>query len=409
MRRLQPVAVTGMGALSAAGIGVDAGLDDLFRGARHPVIPPWGRGADGPVHPVFPVADRFWHPGMFRTAPGSRTVRLALTATLEALKQAGLERERLSGKRVGICIGTNVAGAVGNQDLGQDLGQDPGAGDRTACALPPTAAERYAASSPALGIAREFGLSGPMQTVVTACSAGGDAIGLGAAWIRTGLCDLVIAGGADELYEITYNGFISLMNSDDAPCKPFDRHRRGLNLGEGAAMMILESRGALAMRGGKPRGYLLGYGVASDAFHLTTPHPEGRGLRLAVAEALGAAGLTPGEIAFINAHGTGTPDNDRIESQLFHDTFPGVPFLSTKGYTGHTLGAAGALEALFTLGCLSRGMIPPSGGFVTPDPDLPAAPVRHTTPVSGRAALSQTLAFGGNNAVLIFGTPETGP
>jgi 3-oxoacyl-[acyl-carrier-protein] synthase-1/3-oxoacyl-[acyl-carrier-protein] synthase II len=124
---------------------------------------------------------------------------------------------------------------------------------------------------------------------------------------------------------------------------------------------------------------------------------------MAVEEAIRTAGISPESVAFINAHGTGTPDNDRIESQLFNDTFPGTPFLSTKGYTGHTLGAAGAVEAAFTIAALERGRIPASAGFKTPDPDLPAHPADRPTDIRGPAALSQTLAFGGNNSVLIFG------
>jgi len=394
MTRLSPVAITGMGCLSAAGAGLEASLDFLYRGERFPAPP---RRFASAGHPVFEAADDFWEPWRFRTDPRSRTIRLALTAAREALADAGLAPDALRGTRVGVCIGSNAAGAASNRDI---TANEDG---RPACLTP---AERFAAANPALGIVREFGLTGPVQTVVTACSAGGDAIGLGAAWIRLGLCDIVIAGGADELYEITYTGFISLMNSDDTPCKPFDAHRKGLNLGEGAAAVILESETQRARRGKKPRGYLLGYGAASDAYHLTTPHPEGKGLRLAVDAALDAAGLAPCDIAFINAHGTGTLDNDRIESRLFHDRFPEIPFLSTKGCTGHTLGAAGALEAVFTLGCLIRGAAPPSAGFATPDPELPAAPVSRITPVTGRAALSQTLAFGGNNAVLVLGTPE---
>jgi 3-oxoacyl-(acyl-carrier-protein) synthase len=131
-------------------------------------------------------------------------------------------------------------------------------------------------------------------------------------------------------------------------------------------------------------------------------------LRIAVEQALAESGLRPGDIAFVNAHGTGTLDNDRIESEFFHAFFPGVPFLSTKGCTGHTLGAAGALEAAFTLGCLKRGKIPPSGGFRTPDPALPASPVSRITTIAGNCALSETLAFGGNNAVLILGLDREG-
>ena len=261
-------------------------------------------------------------------------------------------------------------------------------------------------SSPASVIAREFGLTGPCQTVVNACASGTDAVGLAASWIRGGVCDLAIAGGADELGRITYNGFISLMISDDSPCRPFDRDRKGLNLGEGAGMLVLESAESRARRGSRARSFLLGYGSACDAHHLTAPKPDGEGLRRAIAEALACCGTPAEAISFVNAHGTGTPDNDRVESRVLADLFPGVPFLSTKGYTGHTLGAAGAIEAVFTVACLERGMIPASAGFTTPDPELAGAPVTECTKIAGRVALSESLAFGGNNSVILLGPGE---
>ncbi len=234
--------------------------------------------------------------------------------------------------------------------------------------------ERILRSNPAAVIAREFELTGPCQTVVNACASGTDAVGLAASWIRGGICDLAIAGGADELGRITYNGFISLMISDDSPCKPFDRNRKGLNLGEGAAMLVLESEEVRKKRGSHARSYLLGYGSACDAHHLTAPKPDGEGLRAAIAEALSCCGTPAESVSFVNAHGTGTPDNDRVESRVLADLLPGVPFISTKGYTGHTLGAAGAIEAVFTIACLERGMIPGSAGFTTADPELGGTP-----------------------------------
>jgi 3-oxoacyl-[acyl-carrier-protein] synthase-1/3-oxoacyl-[acyl-carrier-protein] synthase II len=372
-------------------------LDLLFEKKSLPAPPSKFSNLFSGSYPVFEVDDCFWSPKNFTTAPVSRSVRLAITAVAEALKYAELPRDVLAGKSTGVCIGSNAAGAVGNAEL-----------LRNTTSYPPylTPAQRFSMSSPAIGIAREYCIGGPLQTVVTACSAGGDAIGLAASWVNSGLCDIVIAGGVDELYEITYNGFISLMNADEKPCKPFDADRQGLNLGEGAAILVMESEESLFRRQKKPVGYVSGYGGASDAYHLTSPHPDGKGLCLAVHEALESAGLAPEQIAFFNAHGTGTIDNDRLESRFFHRHFPEVPFLSTKGYTGHTLGAAGALEAAFTLGCLKRGKIPPSGGFETPDPDLPAHPVSEVTPVLGRYAVSQTLAFGGNNSVLLLGIGE---
>ncbi len=395
MNRAKPVSVTGTGCLCSAGLNLKSCMEFLFAGKRHPA-PPRGFCSDQEIlYPVFEIPDDFFNPDLFNEPNVLRTGQLALTAAMEAVINSGVGRKRLKQQRVGVCIGTNVAGSVQNKQIqnASDSGKFP-------YILP---VDRFKASDPAFHIAGEFELSGPFQTIVNACSAGSDAIGVGASWIRSGICDMVIAGGADALYPITYMGFISLMNSDDGPCKPFDAGRKGLNLGEGAGMVILESDTHCKERGKSPEAFILGYGSAADAWHFTAPAGDGKGLCLAIREALTMSGLSASDIAFINAHGTGTRDNDRIESQVFNNLFPGIPFLSTKGYVGHTLGAAGAIEAVFSIECLKQGRIPSSVGYTNPDPELPAGPVQKITKINRKAALSDTLAFGGNNSVLILG------
>jgi 3-oxoacyl-[acyl-carrier-protein] synthase-1/3-oxoacyl-[acyl-carrier-protein] synthase II len=193
------------------------------------------------------------------------------------------------------------------------------------------------------------------------------------------------------------------MISDTSPCKPFDASRKGLNLGEGSAVLVLESSNLCRSRKQPARAAVLSFGSGCDAYHLTGPAPDGRGLKQAIAAAMTACDKSVEHVAFVNAHGTGTPDNDRVESLVLNELLPQIPYLSTKGYTGHTLGAAGAIEAAFTIACLEAGEIPASAGFETPDPELPIPPVTHQTPVNGSIAITQSLAFGGNNAVLIFG------
>lgn len=400
MKRLRPVAITGMGCLCAAGLDLPSCVDFLFQGEGRPVPPSRLITAASPPYPVFEVSEPFFASDRFQHICRLRNSQMALMAASEAIGDAGWDRQVPGAERIGISIGSSVDQSIGNRALRQSV--------------PPaenpfiTPDQRFLMSNPAIHLAREFHLSGPRQTIVNACAASADAIGLAATWIRLGLCDAVITGGVDELYQVTYNGFISLMNCDPAPCKPFDAHRNGLNLGEGAAMMVLESEERVQKRGTSPRAYLLGYGAASDAYHFTAPHPEGKGLRLAMTEALTAGGLTPADMAFINAHGTGTPDNDRVEAALFHDMFPQVNFFSTKGYIGHTLGAAGAIDAVITVACLELAKIPRSAGFSTPDPELPESPVSEVTPVSGHVAISNTLAFGGNNSALVLATKESG-
>jgi 3-oxoacyl-[acyl-carrier-protein] synthase II len=398
MKTNPTVAVTGIGCLCAAGLNLKECMDSLFGGGCTPQ-PPSRFSSDHPT--VYPVFEIYKTPSTSGNGPQldiMLTAKFALTAAEEALTNAGLNRKILPDKRVGICIGTTVGSAMNNEEFYRDY--------RSSGRPHMDAITRFLNSNPAKVIAEQYGVAGPCQTIVNACSSGTDAIGLGASWIRSGLCDVVIAGGADELCRVTYNGFISLMITAESPCRPFDVDRKGLNLGEGAAMLVLESEAFCRKRNQVPHAMLLSYGSACDAYHLIAPAPDGRGLKQAIATAMAACQTSVDNIAFINAHGTGTPDNDRVESQVLNELLSGVPFLSTKGYTGHTLGAAGAIEAAFTIACLSAGKIPASAGFETPDPDLLSTPVQQETAVDGTIAISQSLAFGGNNAVVIFGKGE---
>jgi 3-oxoacyl-[acyl-carrier-protein] synthase-1/3-oxoacyl-[acyl-carrier-protein] synthase II len=387
------VAISGAAGLCAAGMTMDEAFAAMLRGERDPQPPLAFQSDHTEPFPVFEIRSPL--PGPGSDSEFLRTTLLAFNAAAGALLDAGLETGHLQGLKVGVCIGTTVGSAMNNEEFYREfrLGTDP----------PLTPILRYLRSNPAAALARHYGFDGPCQVVVNACSSGTDAIGLGAAWIRSGLCDIALVGGADELCRTTYNGFVSLMITDRNPCRPFDLRRRGLNLGEGAGVMVLESRRSLELRGKAPRGYVLGYGSSTDAYHLTAPDPQGLGLRRAVNEALMTGGVPGAELAFINAHGTGTPDNDRVESRVLYDLFPTTPFLSTKGYTGHTLGAAGAIEAVLTLASLERGMLPGTAGFAEPDPDLPTQPAAAATPLSGRFALSESLAFGGNNSAVLLG------
>ncbi len=397
MKRSTPVAITGIGCLSAAGADLPGTLASLYAGERHPLPYDQSPGGDEGAHVVFQVrAD------LPAVEPGvSRTTRLALAAAAQALSDAGLTAGQLARRRVGVCLGTNIWSAMSTEDYFDDSAEG--------CIPHLSPKERYLMNSPTMGIIRTYDLAGPSQTVVNACSAGADAIGLAASWIREGICDCVIAGGAEEMSQATYLGFISLMISDRSPCRPFDLRRNGLNLGEGAAVLILESQRSFEERGAGARASLVGYGASADAFHHTAPDPTGHGLKLAIEEAFADSGLTASEIAFVNAHGTGTADNDRIECRVLSEMLPETPFLSTKGYTGHTLGASGAIEAAITIACLEEGRLPASIGFEEQDPELPGRPVTSITPFEGSVALSQTLAFGGNNAVLIFGREDCRP
>lgn len=400
MRDSIPVAITGMGCICAAGGNLTQCMNGLYEGARAPTPPSLFTTNHAVRFPVFETDCRSFSldPSLGPDDP-SRTVLLALAAAREALEDAVIESD-WKGLRVGVCIGTTVGNTLNDVDFYARYrdGKDPD----TAAIL------RYLNTNPALAVARYFGLSGPCQTVANACSSGTDAIGIGAGWIRSNMCDVVLAGGADELTRVTYNGFASLMIMDEGPCKPFDRDRKGLNLGEGAAFLLLESNDVVTKRARRPRGYVRGFGSACDAYHFTAPSPDGTGLRKALTQAIEQSSVSLSDIGFINAHGTGTHDNDLTEAKIIREHLPGIPFLSTKGYTGHVLGATGAIEAAFTVACLEQGRVPASAGFITPDPELEVEPVISESAVQSPLAVSQSLAFGGHNAVLVLSASTDG-
>ncbi|MDR2934949.1 MAG: beta-ketoacyl-[acyl-carrier-protein] synthase family protein, partial [Candidatus Adiutrix sp.] len=321
------------------------------------------------------------------------TLVLAEAAAAQALASAGLALDLPGKRQAGVVLGSTAGNslhfladyaalAAGRPVPGQGLAD-------------------FYAYNPAAALAAKYGLTGPALTIGNACCSGADAVGLGGALVASGRCGLVLAGGADALSLVPYFGFRRLMIYDDQPCRPFDRDRAGLNLGEGAACLVLEDPAAAAARGARPLAILRAYAAAADAHHLTAPHPEALGLRRALRAALAQAGLTAGDLAFVNVHGTATPDNDRAEALALARELPGVPLWAAKGAIGHTLGAAGALEAALTVMALEQGRLPPSYGFSRPDPALGLSPAP-PGPIHGRAGLSTSLGFGGANSVLVF-------
>lgn len=381
--------ITGMGAVSAAGTDLTASLASLAAGERH--LCAVSQFATGLNYPVYEVRADLSAQALPRE---QRTLALLLHAVDEALTTA--KATDLAGRRVGVCIGTTVASQLNDLAFYRSY-RENGNPDLTPV-------ERYLKGNPAGFLSRRLKLNGPALTVVNACSSGTDAIGVALGWLQAGICDAVIAGGADELNLIPYAGFSSLGILNPSPCAPFDKNRQGLNLGEGAGVMLIEKRAAAAARGVSSPLFLAGYGIAADAYHLTAPSPEGVGLTAAIGMALAEAGVSPEQITFVNAHGTGTQDNDLVEGRVLAAIFGNeLKFLSTKGYTGHTLGAAGGLEAVLAAAGLREGWIPASAGYAEPDEAIGVAPVSRRTAISGSYALSTSLAFGGNNAAVVVG------
>lgn len=324
--------------------------------------------------------------------PGGFAVQLLLQALDEALEQANIPRDELKNACVGVAIGTTVACQLNNIPFYDTLRK----GERP----PQKPFIDYIDGNPAEYIRRRLQLNGPAITVSNACSSGADAIGIARLWLMTNQCDYVIAGGTDELNKVPLDGFNALGVCSKEPCRPFDASRTGLNLGEAAGVLILAKPTTQ-----KPHQFAVaGFGKAADAFHITQPAPDGRGLEKAIRMALQDAGnIQPQHLDFINAHGTGTQANDQAETHVFAKLMPNVPFMSTKPLTGHTLGAAGAIEAIFTLICLEQKRVPKSARFETLGEDVALKPLTQTLQLDSPAyALSTSLAFGGSNTALVL-------
>jgi 3-oxoacyl-[acyl-carrier-protein] synthase I len=254
--------------------------------------------------------------------------------------------------------------------------------------------------SPGLFIAHRLGLDGPNMTINTACSSSAKIFATAARWLNAGVVDAVLVGGADTLCLSVLHGFDSLQLVSESPCRPFDTNRDGINLGEAAGFALLAKATAVTQHSGVR---LSGYGESSDAHHMSHPHPEGAGARLAIEQALQQAGLTASDIGYINLHGTASRANDHIEGNLLKAMF-GTNTLasSTKGWTGHTLGTAGILEAILAIEALKSGIVPGTLNLQEVDPELGIAMSAQNQTASLRHVMSNSFGFGGNNASLIF-------
>lgn len=389
------VVITGLGCICAAGGTLGSIMPNIYGGKRSLSLPTIFTTNLDKVSPVFEVPDSFINNSEELPNNLSRTTFFMVTALKEALNHAKLDLSLLNRFRVGVVIGTTVGCTLNNESFYRSYKENEYPSLK--------AVTKYLNNNPALSIARLYSCNGPATTVVNACSSGTDAIGIAKSWIENDICDLVIAGGADELCRTTYLGFTSLLITSTEPCRPFDKNRKGLNLGEGAGALIMESEISARQRGVRALAKPAGYATYADAYHPTAPHPEGTGLRKAISMSLKKAGLESSDIDFINAHGTSTPDNDKVEGTVIHDLFPGsIPVASTKAYTGHTLGAAGAIEAVFTVQSMIDKRLPATAGFEEPDDKCRIIPTTATTDVKGNAALSTSLAFGGNNSAVVF-------
>jgi 3-oxoacyl-[acyl-carrier-protein] synthase-1 len=322
----------------------------------------------------------------------TRTSLLAIMAAKEALQNAGLQPDGLN-TRIGVVSATTVGGMdkteveYASRNFESGFIQTHPSGDSTDC------------------IADYLMINGYRTTISTACSSAANAIMHAAKLIKHGYLDMAVVGGTDALSKFTLNGFNSLMILDKEFCKPFDQNRQGLNLGEGAGFLVIESAQSANARNAKVFCKLAGYANANDAYHQTASSPEGEGAFNAMQDALNMSGLAIGNIDYINVHGTGTNNNDLSEGvalkRIFGDHLP--PFSSTKSFTGHTLGAAAGIEAVFSVLSIVHGIIYPNLNFTTAIEELGIIPQTEIiTNANIQHVLSNSFGFGGNNSTLIF-------
>jgi 3-oxoacyl-[acyl-carrier-protein] synthase II len=394
------IAITGLGCVTALGADALSTWEALHTGrsARGPLTAivvdgcrvTEGAEASLPSWPSWPEK---------RLRRLSRSTRLALPAVRQALSQARLldANDRCLLPRLEMAVSTTACGMEKGEEFLRALWSKNRAGQSSRVA-------QYQSQAQIGTIHDTFGFDGPVMTVANACAGGGNAIGHAADLIRSGMTDIVLAGGYEALSELVFAGFDGLQSLAPEACRPFDRGRRGLTLGEGAAFLVLENADRARARGANILGYLAGYGQTTDTHHLTQPAPDGAPLERAMRRALEQGRTKASQVGYVNAHGTGTPFNDGAEAQAFHRVFGAgqTKLSSTKAALGHTLGAAGAIEAVLCLLALQSGQLPPQINLLDPEPLVAAALVGLGEKADLSAAMSVNLGFGGSNAAVLF-------
>ncbi len=397
--RGQDVSVTGLGMVTPAGDGWPAAWERVCAGQPTGVL--------GPAEPVAHLAcvvddldaTRL---GGSRSRKPDRCTQLALLAAREAVADAGLDGAGWDGARVAVVMGS-ASGGSGTLEAEYRTLSAQGVQDMSPYALPSSLSNSVSAQ-----LAIEFAATGPSYTISSACASGTTAIGVALDLLALGHCDIVLAGGAEAALTpfniAAYDRLGALSHRFDDPAgasRPFDARRDGFVIGEGAGVLVLERTVDAHARGARTRARIMGFGASSDAHHVVKPSPDGAGLATAIRRTLARSGAMPEDVSHINAHATGTPLGDRVEAAVLADLFPHRPAVtSTKGVTGHLLGAAGAVEAALTVLAVEQGRIPPTANLDDLDPavalDVPTKCREQRLPL----ALSVSTGFGGQNAVL---------
>ena len=402
-----PVVVTGIGVVSAFGWNAEALWQGLVTG-KSAIAP--AKQFDTVGHRTVLASEVPAPPSeLIETNGGGRLSaadRFAVSASREAARRAGLALPCLDHpqRNIGVYFGGSTAGMAEGERFFRDL-----VGEKNHPRLADLLSQPL--NGPGDAVARCLGVVGPVVSISSACSSGTLAVGEALCALRDDEVDIAIAGGADSLCQLTYAGFNALRAVDERPCAPFRKERAGLNLGEGAGVLVLEKRSHATQRGAEILGGLLGAGASCDAHHMTAPSPDGQGAASAMLGAIKDADVSPASVSFVNAHGTGTPLNDASEYQalrtVFEEQTGQIPVTSTKGAVGHLLGSAGALEAVATVLCLQHQLVHPTAGSGNLDPDAAVdLVVDEPRPLGATAsALSVNLAFGGANAAVLLASP----
>jgi 3-oxoacyl-[acyl-carrier-protein] synthase II len=395
------IVVTAIGVVSPYGVGMEALHAGLLSG-EHRLSPAKDvyPGFEGTIATVAALPD-FSGNADHRY---SRSDRLAMVAAEDAV--SGLDRRQTSFRESAVLIASTVGGL---SDIDPAIAADPAAWYRQGNLA---RARSYSAARVAASVGEHLDIHGPICAVPVACASGAMAIALGANMLLDGSVPMVLAGGTDALCPFTVSGFNSLQSLDKEPCRPFDKNRKGLNIGEGAAVLVLETLASAQARGAEVLAVLRGWSMGNDASHPTAPHKHGLGVAHCIKVAMEMAGAGVDDIAYVNAHGTGTPLNDIAEASAyevaFRDRTHPVPVSSTKSYFGHCLGAAGSVEAAITIATIRSGLILPTLRLTDPVDSPPVDWVKDEVrerPVP--AAMSVSVGFGGSNTVLIFGNSES--
>lgn len=402
------IVVTGLGLVTPVGAGRDEVWQALLSG-RSGIAPV--ESFDTSAYNVHLGAEvrGFAAEGFVRAqdpAEMGRASRFAIAAARMALEDAALDPGEVPAERSGVAMGTTSGEPVEVERLNDRI--LAGRADQVGGEF----IGRYPCHLIAAHVARELGFRGVNTMLPAACAAGNYAIAYAIDALRAGRADLMLAGGADAFSRITYSGFYRLGAIAPERCQPFDRNRKGMVPGEGAAILVLETAERALARGARIYAELAGYGLSCDAHHMTAAHPEGEGAARAMTRALADAGLRPEEVSYISAHGTGTPTNDRLETiavrKVFGEAAPRIPMSSIKSMIGHTMGAASAIEAAVCSLAVATDRIPPTMNLEEPEDDLDYVPNRmRELPVA--TAMNNAYAFGGNNASLLVRKWEVAP